>query len=1599
MFHSPARLLLSTAMLLVLMLAPVGLAKGNAIDYLEWQVARGGAEHSAPVARFRAGSAEKSTLKTRALPFTGEVTVTGKAGQLFVICAHRVDPEGFAGRAVAAESTASGEINVYLLALARTSGELSIHNSRPCPSQLHSQYPFHSAQHLRSQAPFLLVQKQTINNQTSNELPFPQGASATAHTTEVLLSGGSSHIGNDNDFKRKRPPFMPALDKATFDLLLLPTLNLPANWQEYLPFARVYHWLTDHNPAGLTILVRFNDQPPVRLQVSQAEYTDIAGYLLSARQLLNWLAPKLNGREYLVQQMLELLSGEYETVLAEETLEAVQRQLAIVLEQPDTEFSLEFEYSEWLQTLAGQETKQQPPGIHQLGGVQSRATQSTASTSDNEGQSSSGASSGRQGSFNPQWQANRLYPGLYRGGAESGQEVLVDTPIDYVIRMHQTEYRISRQQALAFINIPVSQSGLRLFCEDCRQSGITVEEMTAHAETHWLTCPKCQQFRPGATTYIGRCNMLAKHTQSQCESFRGAVPVSPLPDDSLTVLRFMFRFGTEQTLLDLLKQPDLPITSALLLETDQYRKTLLHDLTQYATEPVIKRFMLRYKRLMTSGALSIQDTGRNTPLHSLFKIHSESLSLAVINYLGRPMISQLLTLQDGLGDTLLHILVEQKYFKAFSEILWFLSILPDDSLRRRLLILQNNNGLSLLHSIFSNTDISRISHFIDQWAQVIIPEALATEALGGETPLHRLFEKVPSPGVNQLLERFLDHFAMHLSQELLSKKRRSDGNTPLHLLFAKANPELTRKLLDKCYLHLGREVAFTTNKAGESILQTLLQNSNPATAMVWLHQGNPERRQIFKALLNTNPVMDWPKLLRRASVYEALVPQLGWVKETLDPEQLSSQTSQKQQAALSVTRAYAQCPVCLDSMQDDCVNTACCRNLLHRSCITQSLKYHSYCPLCNQPTQIGLLETIRMPHIVVEKVDNQKKVETRPEARGKEGRTELHIAVMDGHFDDVLKLIEQGADREAKDRNGFTPIHYAMAYHRIEILELLASVYKVNLDVTTKEGNTPLHLAVAADDEQCIELLMKYGANPDVRTNEGDTPLHLAAAWNNTQAIRQLALGKADLEAKNYRNKFTPLHVAVGFDHIEASVALIHNGANKEALTKEETTPLGLAIYHDKTKTALALVQEGASIDNLEPSKWAKLQRWLREAGITPPFAAKPQTASTTTHRPAATEGLAEDINAADERGRTQLHHAAWLGNRHLIENLTRQGANLETQDEDGETPLHMAAWMGNTQTAVALIQQGANLEAQDKYGETPLHKAAQRGKTETAVALIQQGANPEAQNKYGETPLHMAAQRGETEIAVALIQQRANLEAQNKGGQTPLHMAAQMGETEIAVALIQQRANLEAQNKGGQTPLHMAAQMGEMEIAVALIQQRANLEAQDKGGETPLHMAAQMGKTETAVALIQQRANLEAQDEDGETPLHKAAQKGKTETAVALIQQRANLEAQDEDGETPLHKAAQKGKTETAVALAQRGAEIQSLPPGLSAKVKQWLHEAGIPFPVIHKPLAAKPKTASAATYRTTVTGKTLAAEFTVSLDTAFGERDTREKQFVNPQ
>jgi ankyrin repeat protein len=59
------------------------------------------------------------------------------------------------------------------------------------------------------------------------------------------------------------------------------------------------------------------------------------------------------------------------------------------------------------------------------------------------------------------------------------------------------------------------------------------------------------------------------------------------------------------------------------------------------------------------------------------------------------------------------------------------------------------------------------------------------------------------------------------------------------------------------------------------------------------------------------------------------------------------------------------------------------------------------------------------------------------EARDSEGRTALMLAVLQGHRDEVVALLRQGADANAADFAGVTPLQAARANHLPAIADAL----------------------------------------------------------------------------------------------------------------------------------------------------------------------------------------------------------------------------------------------------------------------------------------------------------------------------------------------------------------------------------------------------------------------------------------------------------------------------------------------------------------------------------------------------------------------------------
>ena len=109
----------------------------------------------------------------------------------------------------------------------------------------------------------------------------------------------------------------------------------------------------------------------------------------------------------------------------------------------------------------------------------------------------------------------------------------------------------------------------------------------------------------------------------------------------------------------------------------------------------------------------------------------------------------------------------------------------------------------------------------------------------------------------------------------------------------------------------------------------------------------------------------------------------------------------------------------------------------------------------------------------------------------------LHAVVAKGDFENARKLVEQGADIEAKDPGtGASVLHYAVMRGNPEILQFLLG-RGVDVNSRTRNGTTPLHTAVLYNRYEVAEMLLNKGAEVDAKSMSGATPLAIATAAKN----------------------------------------------------------------------------------------------------------------------------------------------------------------------------------------------------------------------------------------------------------------------------------------------------------------------------------------------------------------------------------------------------------------------------------------------------------------------------------------------------------------------
>ena len=113
--------------------------------------------------------------------------------------------------------------------------------------------------------------------------------------------------------------------------------------------------------------------------------------------------------------------------------------------------------------------------------------------------------------------------------------------------------------------------------------------------------------------------------------------------------------------------------------------------------------------------------------------------------------------------------------------------------------------------------------------------------------------------------------------------------------------------------------------------------------------------------------------------------------------------------------------------------------------------------------------------------------------------TALMYAAYGGHLEVLQYLVEQGAEKDNVNNNGFTALMYAAQNGRFGVVEFLLED-GVDVNKVATDGWTALHLVAGRGHAEILSILMAYGASLTARTNNGRLPIDMAA----NDAIRVL---------------------------------------------------------------------------------------------------------------------------------------------------------------------------------------------------------------------------------------------------------------------------------------------------------------------------------------------------------------------------------------------------------------------------------------------------------------------------------------------------------------
>lgn len=275
----------------------------------------------------------------------------------------------------------------------------------------------------------------------------------------------------------------------------------------------------------------------------------------------------------------------------------------------------------------------------------------------------------------------------------------------------------------------------------------------------------------------------------------------------------------------------------------------------------------------------------------------------------------------------------------------------------------------------------------------------------------------------------------------------------------------------------------------------------------------------------------------------------------------------------------------------------------------------------------------------------------------KKGKTPLHLALENNYMSAARHLLHLQPNINEQDATGNTALHIAAQKNQIEMLEMLDTMLEIKgiqVNATTKNGYTPLHLAVVHNNASAVLHLLNYqGIDVNCSNHEAETPLHIAVEHGNLAIINYLTNREYASAGINRQNSLglTPLNLAVTKKRADIVQALLKvKNINVNMLNKYGETALHQAARYNERYI---------------------LKQLLKDPRI--------------------------NVNTVDSEGNSALHIAAREDHPEIVKDLlSLSGIHINLRNKQGKTPYALTIrhkWFQWTQNSHQILKEKGGKE------------------------------------------------------------------------------------------------------------------------------------------------------------------------------------------------------------------------------------------------------------------------------------------------------------------